>query len=181
MRATAITEVYQIGKLGDVSDTNTEPPIWTHFSIFDFVVMPLMHYKRTSTHLLEPNRTYSTLTATTLTVSSPFQFFSPTDIGTLKIAETANAGGDSVASEAIAFDVLSRMFDASLEADEMAVRYGCNGGPMIDFLARVGQTPASVSVTRCFYGAPEVVAANSASTGRNAAANRGNVLSRAPK
>ncbi|KAI9033488.1 hypothetical protein DFJ74DRAFT_652625 [Hyaloraphidium curvatum] len=73
-----------------------------------------------------------------------------------RILRTPNAGGDSVFSEAAAYEVLHRMFGARLVAQEMEVPYRARGGPMVDFLASVRGAPWAVSVTRCFHGAPEM-------------------------
>ncbi|KAJ3017673.1 UNVERIFIED_CONTAM: hypothetical protein HDU68_011522 [Siphonaria sp. JEL0065] len=70
---------------------------------------------------------------------------------------TPNAGGDSVVSECLSVELLSRMLfsnDTALVATEMDAKYYPSGGSMTDYVIRWGQAAnVSVSVTRVFDGA----------------------------
>ncbi|KAJ3029597.1 UNVERIFIED_CONTAM: hypothetical protein HDU68_011721 [Siphonaria sp. JEL0065] len=70
---------------------------------------------------------------------------------------TPNAGGDSVVSECLSVELLSRMLfsnDTALVATEMDAKYYPSGGSMTDYVIRWGQSAnVSVSVTRVFDGA----------------------------
>jgi len=61
-----------------------------------------------------------------------------------------NAGGSSLVSEALAFELLARAFGASLEMTELELRYR-QGSQMTDFAINVfGGYPLGVSVTRAY-------------------------------
>ena len=69
--------------------------------------------------------------------------------GTVKLFEDPNAGGSSVNSEAIAFEVLSRAFDASLLKTELEIKYQWTW-KITDFLVHIYRRKIGVSVTRAF-------------------------------
>ena len=61
-----------------------------------------------------------------------------------------NAGGSSLASEALAFEMLARAFGASLERTELELKYR-QGSQLTDFAIEVfGGYPLGVSVTRAY-------------------------------
>ncbi|ORY50418.1 hypothetical protein BCR33DRAFT_713228 [Rhizoclosmatium globosum] len=73
-----------------------------------------------------------------------------------QVLVTPNAGGDSVVSECLSVEVLSRLLfsnDTTLIATEMDIRYFPSGGSMTDYLIKWGTANVSVSVTRVFDGA----------------------------
>ncbi|KAI9328852.1 hypothetical protein BDR26DRAFT_873469 [Obelidium mucronatum] len=71
---------------------------------------------------------------------------------------TPNAGGDSIVSECLSVELLSRLVFANdactLVATEMDAKYYPSGGSMTDYVIRWGHSAnVSVSVTRVFDGA----------------------------
>ncbi|KAI8803946.1 hypothetical protein BJ742DRAFT_826625 [Cladochytrium replicatum] len=83
-----------------------------------------------------------------------------TDGARMSMSE-ANAGGDSVASEALSIEVVARAFGAELVCTEMGVEYFPAGGSMTDYVVAMQtarrRVVASVSVTRAMEvpGMPE--------------------------
>ncbi len=73
--------------------------------------------------------------------------------GGQEIIADGNAGGSSLESEAIAFDVLYRCEGAALLATETEVEYIDDGGKKIDLLVDLAGLQVGVSVTRA-YGYP---------------------------
>lgn len=148
------------------SNNTKEHQVFLHFSTFDYIAIritckqraQILRHLASDTLFMQP----PTIVATA-TLASPFQLFSPCNTGTLRILNTPNAGGDSVLSEAVAFDLLYRLFGMQLQFDEMHVPYVFKGGPMVDFVCAVNGQWVGVSVTRVFYGAPEIIDANSGS------------------
>ncbi|KAG2387838.1 hypothetical protein C9374_001432 [Naegleria lovaniensis] len=74
---------------------------------------------------------------------------SGTSEGALRISREENAGGNSVFSEALSFEVVKRMFSAELLKTEMEIEY-YPGSKKTDYLVRIGQKKYGVSVTRAF-------------------------------
>eukprot|EP01027_Heterolobosea_sp_BB2_P020366 GEZU01029059.1.p2 GENE.GEZU01029059.1~~GEZU01029059.1.p2 ORF type:complete len:177 (-),score=64.91 GEZU01029059.1:59-589(-) len=72
--------------------------------------------------------------------------------GGIKIRDTPNAGGTSVISEVLSFELMNTYFNAALEATEMEIKYFPYGSKKTDYSARVGpyKTVVGVSVTRAF-------------------------------
>jgi hypothetical protein len=73
--------------------------------------------------------------------------------GAQRVLTTPNAGGSSIASEALSCEVLCRVMGAQLLETEMGVVYKgrCS---MTDFVIAVGGEIIGVSVTRAFNGHP---------------------------
>jgi len=71
--------------------------------------------------------------------------------GAQKILSVENAGGDSILSEALSFEIFSRAFGCSLLETEMEVHYFPRGSSIIDYTAVVEEDDiiVGVSVTRC--------------------------------
>lgn len=69
--------------------------------------------------------------------------------GALRIRDTQNAGGNSIESETLSFELLKRCYNASLLKTEMEVCYWPEGGSITDYVCTVfGNTVVAVSVTR---------------------------------
>ena len=75
--------------------------------------------------------------------------------GGQEVIADGNAGGSSLESEAIAYDVLYRCEDAVLLATETEVDYIDDGGKKIDLLVEVDGLQVGVSVTRAYGYPPE--------------------------
>ncbi|XP_076441652.1 AAC-rich mRNA clone AAC4 protein-like [Babylonia areolata] len=71
--------------------------------------------------------------------------FSP---GGFKLLTLPNAGGSSVWSEALSFELLQRCFRATLIKTEMEIEYFPMGGSMTDYLCSICGCDVAVSVTR---------------------------------
>jgi hypothetical protein len=71
----------------------------------------------------------------------------------VRLANTPNAGGDSVKSEAMSFELLNRFFNARLLKTEMEITYWPEGGSITDYVVSVFGRVVAVSVTRAmkFY------------------------------
>ena len=70
--------------------------------------------------------------------------------GAARMLRLPNAGGSSILSEALAFEVLARAFEASLEKTELELCYR-HGSKMTDFaVAMYGTERLGVSVTRAY-------------------------------
>ncbi|KAF0981505.1 hypothetical protein FDP41_012162 [Naegleria fowleri] len=72
-----------------------------------------------------------------------------TSEGAQRISQEENAGGNSIFSEALSFEVVKRMFSAELLKTEMEIEY-YPGSKKTDYLVRIGQKKYGVSVTRAF-------------------------------
>jgi hypothetical protein len=68
--------------------------------------------------------------------------------GARRILETPNAGGTSVWSEAMSFEVLSMLFNAKLMHTEMELEYWPLGSKITDYSVILFDVPIGVSVTR---------------------------------
>mmetsp|Transcript_15079 Transcript_15079/g.21050 ORF Transcript_15079/g.21050 Transcript_15079/m.21050 type:complete len:253 (+) Transcript_15079:226-984(+) len=68
--------------------------------------------------------------------------------GTRKIFEDPNAGGNSIWSEALSFEVLSTLLNARLLRTEMEIEYQFLGCKITDYSAEVHGKTLGVSVTR---------------------------------
>lgn len=68
--------------------------------------------------------------------------------GAQRILTTPNAGGSSVWSEALSFELLYRLVGASLVKTEMELTYSRRGSPITDYACQVGKATVGVSVTR---------------------------------
>ncbi|KAH3891421.1 AAC-rich mRNA clone AAC4 protein-like [Dreissena polymorpha] len=66
----------------------------------------------------------------------------------VKIRDVPNAGGSSVGSEVLSFEVLQKCFKAKLLKTEMEVEYFPEGGSITDYVCVVFGTKLGVSVTR---------------------------------
>eukprot|EP00128_Syssomonas_multiformis_P014028 Colp12_sorted_trinity150504_noHs@20649 len=85
-----------------------------------------------------------------VTEFDPFRHFDD-----MKLTEAAkrmqfepNAGGNSVESEVLSFEVLHKCFNARLDKTEMQIRYWPLGGSITDYTAFIGDIRLGVSVTR---------------------------------
>ncbi|KJE98149.1 hypothetical protein CAOG_08159 [Capsaspora owczarzaki ATCC 30864] len=65
-----------------------------------------------------------------------------------RIRDCPNAGGSSVESEVLSFEVINRCFGATLHKTEMEVRYFPHGGSITDYTCRMFGSLVGVSVTR---------------------------------
>ncbi|CAG5123681.1 unnamed protein product, partial [Candidula unifasciata] len=68
--------------------------------------------------------------------------------GGYRILSVPNAGGNSVLSEVLSFELLSRCFSAKLKQTEMEVEYFPHGGSITDYVCELFNTTVGVSVTR---------------------------------
>jgi len=70
-----------------------------------------------------------------------------------KLRDVPNAGGNSVVSEVLSFELLRTCFKASLLKTEMEVEYFPEGGSITDYTCKMFDTTLGVSVTRAMkYG-----------------------------
>ena len=70
-----------------------------------------------------------------------------------RIQDTPNAGGSSVESETLSFELLKKFFNAKLLKTEMEVTYFPEGGSITDYVVLVFERVVGVSVTRAMkYG-----------------------------
>ncbi|KAL5018554.1 hypothetical protein ScPMuIL_004276 [Solemya velum] len=69
-------------------------------------------------------------------------------IGADKLLNVPNAGGSSVLSEVLSFELLHKCFRASLLKTEMEVEYFPEGGSITDYVCDVFGQKVGVSVTR---------------------------------
>ena len=67
---------------------------------------------------------------------------------TEKILSTPNAGGSSVISEAVSFELLNRLFGAELLATEMEIVYNFDNTKKTDILCEIEGISIAISVTR---------------------------------
>lgn len=65
-----------------------------------------------------------------------------------RILETPNAGGSSIQSETLSFEILKRFFNARLLKTEMEVPYWPEGGSINDYVIYLFDSVIGVSVTR---------------------------------
>ena len=65
-----------------------------------------------------------------------------------RILNTPNAGGSSIESEALSFEILKKNFNAHLLKTEMEVEYFPEGGSINDYVVYLFDTIIGVSVTR---------------------------------
>ncbi|ELU02307.1 hypothetical protein CAPTEDRAFT_209470 [Capitella teleta] len=66
--------------------------------------------------------------------------------GAMRIRDTANAGGSSIISEFLSYELMHRCFGAKLRKTEMEMN--SNGGPMTDYTCDIFGKYLAVSVTR---------------------------------
>ncbi|GFO12642.1 AAC-rich mRNA clone aac4 protein-like [Plakobranchus ocellatus] len=69
-------------------------------------------------------------------------------VGGHRLLTVPNAGGSSVISEVLSFEVLNRCFCAKLKKTEMEVSYFPLGGSITDYTCEMYQCTVAVSVTR---------------------------------
>lgn len=75
----------------------------------------------------------------------------------VRLVATPNAGGDSVKSEALSFELLNRCFNARLLKTEMEISYFPEGGSITDYVLCMFGRVVAVSVTRAMkYHAGQV-------------------------
>ncbi|XP_071505181.1 AAC-rich mRNA clone AAC4 protein-like [Diadema antillarum] len=65
-----------------------------------------------------------------------------------EMAECKNAGGSSIQSEVMSFELFHRCFGATLLQTEMEIGYFPRGGPMVDYTCEMFGVRLGVSVTR---------------------------------
>ena len=80
-------------------------------------------------------------------VRKPEQFKNLSE-GSMKIQSDPNAGGSSVWSEVMSFEVLHRLFNCKLKCTEMELQYFPNGSKITDYSVFVNGHNIGVSVTR---------------------------------
>ena len=68
--------------------------------------------------------------------------------GALRMNSLPNAGGSSVKSEVLSYEILQKCFGAELDQTEMEVRYFPEGGPITDYTCKMFGKKLGVSVTR---------------------------------
>eukprot|EP00745_Piridium_sociabile_P003227 TRINITY_DN11939_c0_g3_i1.p1 TRINITY_DN11939_c0_g3~~TRINITY_DN11939_c0_g3_i1.p1 ORF type:complete len:182 (+),score=35.86 TRINITY_DN11939_c0_g3_i1:301-846(+) len=68
--------------------------------------------------------------------------------GGYRLLTVPNAGGSSVLSEALSFELLQRCFKATLLKTEMEIEYFPMGGAMTDYVCSLSGSDVAVSVTR---------------------------------
>jgi hypothetical protein len=68
--------------------------------------------------------------------------------GARRILTTPNAGGSSIWSEALSFELLYRLVGATLVKTEMELTYSRRGSPITDYACQVAKATVGVSVTR---------------------------------
>lgn len=71
--------------------------------------------------------------------------------GSLRIRDTPNAGGNSVLSETLSFEILRRCFGAELLQTEMEVKYKDKDSKKTDYLISAFNQIMGVSVTRAMH------------------------------
>jgi len=91
--------------------------------------------------------------AATGVIHTKFNSFKKMDHMTLsnaaqKLRDVPNAGGNSVVSEVLSFELLRRCFGAELLKTEMEVNYYPEGGSITDYVCTMFDTTLGVSVTR---------------------------------
>jgi hypothetical protein len=64
------------------------------------------------------------------------------------MAMTPNAGGNSVKSEVLSYEMLQKCFNAKLDKTEMEIEYFPHGGSITDYTCRMFGFKLGVSVTR---------------------------------
>ena len=70
-----------------------------------------------------------------------------------RMRDTPNAGGNSVISEVLSYELLKSYANAKLDRTEMEVKYFPEGGSIVDYTCRVQDRTVGVSVTRAMkYG-----------------------------
>lgn len=67
---------------------------------------------------------------------------------TVRLMDTPNAGGSSVESEALSFEIFKKCFNARLLKTEMEVTYFPEGGSITDYVMLMFDRVIGVSVTR---------------------------------
>jgi hypothetical protein len=68
----------------------------------------------------------------------------------LKILLEPNAGGNSIFSEVLSFEMMNRFFGAKLEKTEMEIEYNCESS-IVDYSVKINNEKIGVSVTRAFH------------------------------
>lgn len=66
----------------------------------------------------------------------------------LRILLTPNAGGNSIVSEVLSFEMFKKYFNSHLLKTEMEVEYFPEGGSINDYVMKIFNTVIGVSVTR---------------------------------
>lgn len=66
----------------------------------------------------------------------------------MRLATVANAGGSSVHSEVLSFEIFKSLYNAQLISTEMETCYFPEGGSMVDYVMRLFEFDIGVSVTR---------------------------------
>ena len=97
----------------------------------------------------------STHAAIMETAFDPFKAFGEMHLSASgqKMKCLPNAGGSSVASEVLSYEMLRNCFGAELDRTEMELTYFPEGGSMVDYTCRLYQRTVGVSVTRAMkYG-----------------------------
>ena len=71
--------------------------------------------------------------------------------GGLKILREPNAGGNSLFSEVLSFEVMNRFFGAKLDKTEMEIQYYPTNSKKVDYSVSINGEKVGVSVTRAFH------------------------------
>ena len=108
---------------------------------------------RLRNHISAPTSGASGLLLTEMTQLRPFSKMILSS-GALRMKALPNAGGSSLKSEVLSYELLKRCYGAELRHTEMEVQYFPSGGPIIDYTCKMFDKNVAVSVTRAmkFYG-----------------------------
>ena len=85
-----------------------------------------------------------------LTELTPMKCFSSMSLSkdSHRMKSLPNAGGNSVESEVLSYEMLYRCFGAQLHKTELEMSYFPEGGSITDYMCTMFETPLGVSVTR---------------------------------
>ncbi|KAL6048905.1 AAC-rich mRNA AAC4 protein-like [Balamuthia mandrillaris] len=126
------------------------PPQTFHMTA-DFVVRAAMQDNFTVPNsLTDPSTDSGRLVKNTISVHSSLRSFDSIHLteGGRKIRDTPNAGGNSVASEVLSYELLRCMYGAELKSTEMELEYFPMGGKITDYSITLYSLHLGVSVTR---------------------------------
>ncbi|KAJ3049541.1 hypothetical protein HK097_009474 [Rhizophlyctis rosea] len=151
--ATSLTESVAVQQaFHTFTNTTNVPSILTTTTPNTTTRLTTETYQTLLFHLRNTSNAASLICTTTVSKSSPTLLRDALSPGALQILTLPNAGGDSVASEVLSFDMFATLFNATLSATEMQVRYYPQGGSILDYVMRIHSRLIGVSVTRAFAG-----------------------------
>eukprot|EP01087_Luapelamoeba_hula_P012734 TRINITY_DN3583_c0_g1_i1.p1 TRINITY_DN3583_c0_g1~~TRINITY_DN3583_c0_g1_i1.p1 ORF type:complete len:536 (+),score=65.45 TRINITY_DN3583_c0_g1_i1:672-2279(+) len=126
-------------------------PPQTHHATTDFIVKsPLANNFTVPNCLTDPAVDSGRFIHNTLTIHPSVKTFDQLHLteGGMRIRDTPNAGGNSVASEVLSFEMLRCMYGAELKRTEMQLDYFPAGGKITDYSIEMYGLHLGVSVTR---------------------------------